>query len=1071
MTSCTTRTARDAPYRYVPVNQFTPLSDTHWLALTEVVAGEPDPDNPWRFILSVRAVNRGTGAVAEAPYTVHVELVSYTHNIFRVRFDPAGKPKDKTFGPVTQPHLDMIRDAEIEAGAPATPFSFVDNSLALSSRDLLMILSRDFQMTVVDSAANVCIHQDAVDGNGHGLGVTFVEPDIGAAVATVKVNRKDSEAPRERFYGQGEVNVNVGGKDGYYVVSKTGLAMTNFNYDQITYYHDELLPGGYGLTRYLPNYYLPMYFSAPWLMVVGSQGSERQYAYGLYLDNPSQTYANSGDTAFGAQAGASDKFYLGAQAGELDYYFVFGEHEAGTTPQGVEQPVKGLAYLCQDTQAAGFAKRAAMPPKYMFGYFQGVYGAVALNAGAYPADYPVIDNAIYFSDILKGYRDGGFPLEGFAVDIDVQDTYKVFTINERFYLDGDRDKASVFAWAHENGLVTQTNITCFIKDTEPSYAVLKSLIAARLYTNNKGAGGAVFRTDGFGPDDAYCGQLQYGEYARITAIFPDWGRAGTDTWWGPHYRPLIDAGLDFVWQDMTTPSMATHVKGREVTDDSFDLGRIMAANSGNLANPDDAAYAETFNWRSYHPAVLLTDPRYGDQALRSFAQTRNQHAYALCSATYGQAVKALGFSKFQRSYIIARGGQIGSQQFGGLWLGDNSTDWLHLNLMVPMVVSMNMSGMSVVGADIGGFAQTGETGTSYCAPELLARWVQAGCLLPWFRNHYDRYLGLDPSSSDDPSRWTPKGHGKKFQELYNAAYASHHASMISAIALRYRWQEVLYTAAYDYVAKGAPMLKAMCMWDGDPNIDYDARPGLNSQFLLGGPDGRQILVAPILTQAMTSRAIYFPQGANWFPYYLDGDVRDLDRYQTGGVDVTVNAGIDNLPIYVREGAILPTRYSLDESAKGINAYTPADPLVFDIFSAAFAGQSGVCYLDDGGATTSAEESGQYGIVRFTLEAVEEKSARFVINYARNRFTWSADSFARLRAVGTVSRVALNGVEMTRSSAASRGEFFRREQGAAVYWVDGATGSVWLRIPHGTFDQASASVEITCSDTINRAQPY
>ena len=106
----------------------------------------------------------------------------------------------------------------------------------------------------------------------------------------------------------------------------------------------------------------------------------------------------------------------------------------------------------------------------------------------------------------------------------------------------------------------------------------------------------------------------------------------------------------------------------------FDLSQLEKANTGNDADPDAAAYAEKFNWRSYHPALLVTDPRFGDGAKRSFAEVRNQHAYLLCQATYGNAVTKSKFSKFQRSYIIARGGQIGSQHFGGLWMGDNQSD-------------------------------------------------------------------------------------------------------------------------------------------------------------------------------------------------------------------------------------------------------------------------------------------------------------------------------------------------------------------------------------------------------------
>src|SRR5207244_469784 len=39
----------------------------------------------------------------------------------------------------------------------------------------------------------------------------------------------------------------------------------------------------------------------------------------------------------------------------------------------------------------------------------------------------------------------------------------------------------------------------------------------------------------------------YGHYA-------DLGRPEVRVWWGQQYKPLIDAGLEMVWQDMTDPA-------------------------------------------------------------------------------------------------------------------------------------------------------------------------------------------------------------------------------------------------------------------------------------------------------------------------------------------------------------------------------------------------------------------------------------------------------------------------------------------------------------------------------------
>ncbi len=1082
-------TASTNAYRYVPVNQFTPLTNTNWEALYKVSSGTQDTSNPYLYWLEVYSIDRNSQTPGNL-YKVAVQVVSVQQNIFRVRFDQSASYQDKVFGPVTTANLDHLRANDIAF----RKFSFTDNTLTFHTNDLTVTIDASFNLSVVFNG-NV-IHQDAKDSNGYSLGATFVSSDYGNAVATIKKNNKDSSSIKERFYGQGEVNVSSGksvANGGYYVQGKTGLSMTNYNYDQISYVHPELAPIGYeGLDTSIPNYYYPMYFSAPWLIALGNYGQSDQYAYGIFLDNPSQTYSNTGDTFFGEGVGATDKFYLGAQNGELDYYFVFGSAKS-SSQQAVHNVVMGLNLLTQDPEAAHF-KAAAMPPKYIFGYFQGVYGAIGVNHGAFPSGCTLPDNSIFFEDIYNGYNSLEIPLEGFAVDIDVQDTYNVFTTNSRFWVDGDTSGTSIFEWAHDNDLVTQTNITCFIKDQETVGGAYSDLVNGKYYVKNTGADSKTFNTDGHGPDDAYCAQLQYGDYAKTTAIFPDWGKTGTAEWWGPNYENLFDIGLDFVWQDMTTPSADAHIIGQEVTDDEFDLTTLQFA---NIADPssDSVAYANTFNWRSYHMQAYLTDPRYGDQALRTFAETRNQHAYSLCAATYSQGIVNTVSSrkKFERSYIIARGGQIGSGKFGGLWMGDNSSDWQHLNLMVPMIVSMNMSGMSVVGADIGGFAQADSDYNSQNnegnppSPELLTRWVQAGFLLPWFRNHYDRWISLDPSTSDTCADWQPKQHGKPYQEIFNAAYSGTAANnktyqtvMKEAIDMRYRWQEVLYYAANQYASGSVPMIKSMCMWNNDANIDFDVKPGLNSQFLLGGSDGYSILAAPVVTEGQTSRGVYLPtdssKDVNWFPFAPGEDDTDVYQYYTGGQDITITADISTTPVFVRQGAILPTRYTSDGGVKSINSYTTDDPLVFDVFSTA-SGADGNCYVDDGGVTTNAEDNNTYSLLEVTTSNLASTTVSYNVFYPgiekHTPFAWGGLIYLRLRAVGTVTDVKVNGSSATKVTASTKYDFFSQVSASgSSYWIDTTSGSVWVQAPAIGPTSASgpttANIVISCSDTINRS---
>ena len=81
-----------------------------------------------------------------------------------------------------------------------------------------------------------------------------------------------------------------------------------------------------------------------------------------------------------------------------------------------------------------------------------------------------------------------------------------------------------------------------------------------------------------------------------------------------------------------------------------------------------------------------------------------------------------------RPFVLTRAFWAGSQRFGAMWTGDNTAEWGHLKIAAPMLLSINLAGLSFAGADVGGFF--GEPG-----PELFTRWYQAAAFTPFFRGH------------------------------------------------------------------------------------------------------------------------------------------------------------------------------------------------------------------------------------------------------------------------------------------------------------------------------------------------
>ena len=52
-----------------------------------------------------------------------------------------------------------------------------------------------------------------------------------------------------------------------------------------------------------------------------------------------------------------------------------------------------------------------------------------------------------------------------------------------------------------------------------------------------------------------------------------------------------------------------------------------------------------------------------------------------------------------RPFVLTRAFWAGSQRFGAMWTGDNKAEWGHLKIAAPMLLSINLAGLSFAGAD------------------------------------------------------------------------------------------------------------------------------------------------------------------------------------------------------------------------------------------------------------------------------------------------------------------------------------------------------------------------------------
>ncbi len=250
---------------------------------------------------------------------------------------------------------------------------------------------------------------------------------------------------------------------------------------------------------------------------------------------------------------------------------------------------------------------------------------------------------------------------------------------------------------------------------------------------------------------------------------------------------------------------------------------------------------------------------------------------------------ALAARPNERPFALHRNGYPGMQRYAAfLWSGDVYSTWETLKTHVPVAINTALSGIPFWGTDVGGFVPTRElTG------ELYVRWFQFGAFCPLFRAHGRTWklrlpwgwntgeLGPDEVSTSTGGAADPDP-----SELHNAAVEPICRKFME---LRSRLLPYTYTAVREAHTTGLPIVRAL--WLHYPD---DPKAVARGDVYLWG---RDLLVAPVVEQGATTRAVYLPHG-RWYDFWLESAT-------DGGNEVLRNVELGTMPLYVRAGAILP----------------------------------------------------------------------------------------------------------------------------------------------------------------------
>ena len=109
------------------------------------------------------------------------------------------------------------------------------------------------------------------------------------------------------------------------------------------------------------------------------------------------------------------------------------------------------------------------------------------------------------------------------------------------------------------------------------------------------------------------------------------------------------------------------------------------------------------------------------------------------------------------------------------------------------------------------------------------------------------------------------------------------------LSLRMSLLPYLYSAYMEYYLTGRPPVRALVM-----DYEKDERAAqADTEYLFG----ESLLVCPLTLEDGTERTVWLPEG-RWYNFFT-GEVLE------GGQEYTVHAEYDEIPVYVKDGAILP----------------------------------------------------------------------------------------------------------------------------------------------------------------------
>lgn len=486
-------------------------------------------------------------------------------------------------------------------------------------------------------------------------------------------------------------------------------------------------------------------------------------------------------------------------------------------------------------------------------------------------------------EIADRLRKDSIPSDAIYLDIDYQNKNQPFTVNKESF----PDLAGMVGTLHQKGFHAVAITDLHIADLpDQNYAPFDSGVAGDFFVRN-GDGSLFVGTVWPGP-----------------SVFPDFTRRQARAWWGTLYKHFTTIGIDGFWNDMNEPSVFNSLK----------------------TMPNSVVHR-------------IEEPGFAPRSA-THREIHNVYGMENSRATYdGQ----LALKPDVRPFVLTRATYAGGQRYAATWTGDDSATWNHLRLTTSMLKNLGLSGFSLIGADVGGYAGTP-------SPELLTKWIEISAFQPIDRDHAEKGTG-------DHEPWANGPEQEEIRRHY--------------IQERYKLLPYLYTVMEEGTRTGLPLLRPVFLEFPDAAPDrhpVDVDLNASGEFMVG-PD--LLVAAPPFPDKANDYDAELPS-AGWYDFWTGKRIEEVQAQTTAGglqpeapaegalSTISIRPELATLPVFVRPGAILPTE-PLVQSTQ----HRPQGPLTLRVFPGPNC--SGELYQDDG--VTFAYKRGEYLRMNFTCAAL------------------------------------------------------------------------------------------------------